>query len=349
VKHLVSILIPAYNAEPWIAETIRSALKQTWAHKEIIVVDDGSRDATLAVAKRLESATVKVVTQDNGGACAARNRALAIAQGDYIQWLDADDLLEAGKIQRQMERQAVDQDPRVLLTSAWGKFYFRTQRAAFRPDGLWQNLDPVEWLVTKFERGVWMNPGAWLVSRELTERAGPWDDRLAFSGDDDGEYMCRLVAQSSRVAFVPEARAFYRIGNAGLSWRKSDKALESFYLATALSIEHLLALERSPRTKAAAVQFLQARLRYVHKVQPALGVKLGELAAAIGGTLSPPRASRQFRAVETIIGFERASRLKGWLWATDIKWRRGFDRALDAVLSAGYRSQNRYPEREIGI
>jgi len=101
MQPLVSILIPAYNSEEWIGETIRSAVEQTWPRKEVIVVDDGSRDGTLAAAKVLASKEVTVVTQENQGVCAARNHALRLCQGDYIQWLDADDLLAPDKIERQ--------------------------------------------------------------------------------------------------------------------------------------------------------------------------------------------------------------------------------------------------------
>ena len=95
---LVSILIPAFNAGAWIADTIASAVQQTWPNKEVIVVDDGSRDDTLSVARACASSQVKVVTQANQGAAAARNQAYSICQGDYIQWLDADDLLGPDKI-----------------------------------------------------------------------------------------------------------------------------------------------------------------------------------------------------------------------------------------------------------
>jgi glycosyltransferase involved in cell wall biosynthesis len=87
MRPLVSILIPAYNAERWIADTIRSALAQTWEPKEIIVVDDGSQDRTFTIAQQFASKDVAVVTQRNQGAAAARNKALALSQGDYIQWL----------------------------------------------------------------------------------------------------------------------------------------------------------------------------------------------------------------------------------------------------------------------
>jgi glycosyltransferase involved in cell wall biosynthesis len=112
---LVSILLPAYNAEPWIAETIRSALGQTWPRKEIIVVDDGSTDQTRSIVQGFVSKTVSVVTQENQGVCAARNKAYELCQGDYIQWLDADDLLSPDNIGRQME---------VAEQRAWDKMMY---------------------------------------------------------------------------------------------------------------------------------------------------------------------------------------------------------------------------------
>src|SRR5438067_12061163 len=95
---LVSILIPAYNAELWIAETIRSALAQNWPRKEIIIVDDGSTDQTLSIARQFASKTVSVIAQKNQGAAAARNKAFQLCQADYIHWLDADDLLSPDKV-----------------------------------------------------------------------------------------------------------------------------------------------------------------------------------------------------------------------------------------------------------
>ena len=133
---LVSILIPAYNAERWIADTIQSALAQTWPRKEIIIVDDGSRDQTLAVARQFASGNVLVVTQRNQGASAARNKAFEICQGDYIQWLDADDLLSPDKIANQMAAADSCQDKRRLLSSAWAYFMYRPTRARFVPTAL---------------------------------------------------------------------------------------------------------------------------------------------------------------------------------------------------------------------
>src|ERR1700758_5505261 len=117
MKPLVSILIPAYNAEEWIADTIRSAIHQTWPHKEIIVVDDGSKDRTAEVARNFAPNEVTVVSKENEGAAATRNRALQICRGEYIQWLDADDLLSHDKIERQLAVLREGDGNRILLSS----------------------------------------------------------------------------------------------------------------------------------------------------------------------------------------------------------------------------------------
>src|SRR5436189_41615 len=123
---LVSILIPAFDAQEWLADTIKSATRQTWPRKEIIVVDDGSRDHTLSIARQFASKELSVVTQANQGAAAARNRAFSICQGDYIQWLDADDLLAPDKIARQTRSLDYGASKRILLSSAWGRFMYRS-------------------------------------------------------------------------------------------------------------------------------------------------------------------------------------------------------------------------------
>ena len=169
-RPLVSILIPAYNAERWIGETIQSALNQTWPRKEFIVIDDGSTDDTLAIARQYEKYCIRIIRQDNSGACATRNRLFSLAQGDYIQWLDADDILAPDKIEQQMKRREGGGDSDVLFTSACASFFYQPRRGTWHRTGLWQDLCPTDWIVTKFVEGAWINPTTWLV--ESTARNG---------------------------------------------------------------------------------------------------------------------------------------------------------------------------------
>lgn len=304
MPQLVSVLIPAYKAEPFIAETIRSALQQTWPHKELIVVDDGSPDRTYEVAKRLASSEVKVVRQENGGAASARNKAYSLAQGEYIQWLDADDLLHPDKVRLQLEGAESGLTSRTLLTCSWGKFFFCTDRAKFSPDSLWQDLKPLDWIVTKFRDAVWMNPAVWLVSRRLTESAGPWDSRL--SVDDDGEYICRVVGASDRVRFVRQARCYYRIGTVGsLTWNmeNNERTLRFLLLSLTTSVGHLLRLENSPRTREAAARLLQSFMYYFYASDDGFYEELNALARnVLGQELQRPSVSWKYRPLELLAG-----------------------------------------------
>ena len=209
MEPLVSILIPAYNAEEWITDTIRSATAQTWPRTEIIVVDDGSKDRTVAVAQQFASEKLLVVTKENQGAAATRNYGLKLSQGDYVQWLDAYELLAPDKIELQLAALKKSGDTRTLLSSSWGHFSYRAQRAQFVPHSLWQDLSPVDWLIKKMSENLHMQTATWLTSRELVEAAGPWDTRLL--SDDDGEYFCRVLRASTGTHFVKEAKVFYRV------------------------------------------------------------------------------------------------------------------------------------------
>ena len=303
---LVSILIPAYNAERWIAETIRSAIGQTWRNKEIIVVDDGSNDGTLAVAQQVESKGVRVVTQQNQGAAAARNKAFSLSRGDYIQWLDADDLLSPDKIACQMRGVEEIRDRRMLFSSGWASFLYRPAKARFVPTPLWCDLAPTEWLIRKWEGNWHVQTATWLVSRELTEAAGPWDTRLL--GDDDGEYFSRVIGVSSGIRFIPQSRIYYRITpSSRLSHiGRSDKKMESQFLGMKLQIRYLRTQEDSDRVRAACVTYLQDWLPNFYPNRPDLVQEAQQLAASLGGRLSLPTASWKFAWIEKLFGFAAA-------------------------------------------
>jgi glycosyltransferase involved in cell wall biosynthesis len=300
----VSIVIPAYNAKHWISQTINSAVNQNWPNFEVIIVDDGSQDGTFSIAKGFESAVVKVVNQENQGAASARNHGLSLAQGDYIQWLDADDLLAPDKISNQMNTPERE-DQSVLLSSAFGQFYLCQESAKFEPTLLWKDLNPVDWIATKFANNLWMNPAVWLISRELTQISGRWDETLSL--DDDGEYFCRVVANSKFVKYVPTAKCYYRQWNTGsLSRDISVKGCKSLLKSLTLSIDYLLSMENSERTRSAALLYLNIWAIYFYPEHKDMVLKLESLAYNLGGAIKKPKLSCKYELIRMLLGLRAA-------------------------------------------
>jgi glycosyltransferase involved in cell wall biosynthesis len=327
MPEIVSVLIPAYNAERWIGDTIKSVLNQTWPKKEIIIVNDGSSDNTFHIARGFESKSVKVVTQDNMGVNSARNTALKFAQGDFIQWLDADDMLAPDKISQQLRYGGDGKSTRVLLSGAWGRFFFRHQKARFIPNSLWQDLVPVEWLFRKLSENAWMTVESGLVSRKLTEMAGPLDERFS----DDGEYFCRIVSVSEKIKFVPEAKSYYRMGMLGSlssNIAASDKSAEGKFLSICAHINSLRLLEDSERTREACLKYLQRWLIYFYPEKREIVERAEQLAHALGGALSPPLLSWKYDLIRKTLGWKIAKNAQRVVPKLRILVRKNWDRLL---------------------
>lgn len=214
---LVSIIIPAYNAEKYIKETIENALRQTWMNKEVIVIDDGSVDRTLSIVKLYENQGIKILTQANKGASSARNRGLSTAKGDFIQFLDADDLLESNKIELQVRKLLENPD-----SIAFGScIRFNTM------GGLCLSNRSLHASISEFEQPIELikkiygcdknTPGsmiethAWLTPANIIRKAGYWNDELSYN--DDGEFFLRVILHAKTVIYLLDAVAWYRKDN----------------------------------------------------------------------------------------------------------------------------------------
>lgn len=262
---LVSILIPAYNAERWIADAINSVLAQTWQNTEVIVVDDGSVDDTLTIAEKFSSRHIKVLTQENRGASAARNSALRQAQGDFVQYLDADDLLAPDKIEHQL-RLLLELDTGFIASGAWARFYESPAGARFNPELVWGDYSPIDWLICAWEGGGMMSPAAWLLPRKVIDTAGTWDESLSLN--DDGEYFCRVILASEGVRFCPEAKSFYRSGiDNSLSARRTRAAHCSALRSCELCSDYLLAEEDTERTRRACAALFE---RFIYETDASM-------------------------------------------------------------------------------
>jgi len=297
----VSILIPAYNAEPWIGDAIQSALAQTYAETEIIVLDDGSTDATLGIARGY---AVRVETQPNARPNAARNRLLALCTGTWVRYLDADDRLLPAATATQLASLRPGLDVVVAPISVGGSTQMHTP-----------NLDVWSAL---FEAGLGSTSSI-LWRRAALVRVGGWNEDVARG--QEYELLYRLL--QSGVAFGRGDRPAAEVRTTNTSSvSRSDPAASIVRHATLIrdALAHLectdaLAPER--RATAASVLFrLARRVRRYSLVaarelfaaalhwRPELGVELRRSGPVYGCLL----AAFEFDAAETYDGVARPLR-----------------------------------------
>ena len=288
---LVSIIIPVFNAENFIVETILSAIDQTWENKEIIIVDDGSTDGSFALASKFQNEYIKILRQQNQGASAARNYGLREAKGEYIQFLDADDLLNPGKIKAQMQ-QLSPGDKRIGLC---GTVHFQdgTPPADGHLAHDWIEAgtdDPVDFLIKLYggamvgaQYGGMIQPNAWLTPKSVIDKAGPWNESLTL--DDDGEFFCRVVLASEGIRYAHEAINYYRKFNnsESLSAKKNEAACKSILLSTQLKTKYLLQKNDSPVLKTVLCRLFWENAFVFYPLHP----QLSDEAEKMAGKLAP--------------------------------------------------------------
>ncbi len=244
---LVSVLIPCYNTERYIGETLESVLSQTWRNIEVIVVNDGSKDDSVSEIERFRSSRIQLYHQENRGQTAALNSCLKYTKGEFIQYLDADDLISKDKIALQVTRLAESLD--CVASAEWGRFYNTPEEAKFDSEEVWQDLDPIEWLALSRQEGLGMMfPAQWLIPKQIVEHVGAWREELTLN--NDAEYFTRILLAARQVLFCSGARCYYRSGLAGsLSGRKSPKAWASQMRVTELCQEYVMTREDSDRVR----------------------------------------------------------------------------------------------------
>ena len=254
MEPLVSIIIPVYNAERHLVECIESALNQTWAHKELILVDDGSTDNSLEIANSFKSASVKIFSQQNSGASVARNTGLKEAKGKYIQFLDADDILSPDKIEAQIK--CLNGSLTKVALCATIHFYDGEDYLDKNISREWlyeDNDDPIDFLLKLYSGhevmpgyGGMVQPNAWLTPMNLIEKAGLWKEYRC--PDDDGEFFCRVILASEGIKFSPVGINYYRKFRSGnsLSGQKNKESIESVIESINLKYSYMKAKTNDP-------------------------------------------------------------------------------------------------------
>lgn len=205
----VSVVVPNHNRESLIGETLSNLLAQSLVPHEIIVVDDGSTDKSVEVIRSFGD-KIKLIEQPNRGPGAARNAALRIATGEFIQFQDSDDLLSLNKLEAQaslLEKTGAD-----IAFGPWVKLTIEGQKATLEDQVLQQAMPS-----GRLDLSCWWLRGwstvfqSLLFRRSFLNQVGFY--RTDLMPSEDSEFFFRLITSSPRVAFTDEAVTLYRLHN----------------------------------------------------------------------------------------------------------------------------------------
>jgi glycosyltransferase involved in cell wall biosynthesis len=277
---LVSVIIPAFNAERFVTQTIISALSQTYQSLEVIVIDDGSTDRTAEFVRDIQSrdARLSLYQQANCGSAAARNAGIRRAKGDLIAFLDADDLWHPTKIEKQVS--AFERDPSVGLVYAWTRM--------IDVEGMIDGVTGAAFTLrgNVFNSFLVLNPvangSAAMVRRDCVLMPTPFDPEL--KGLEDS-YFYLQIASGYRVDYVPEYLVGYRWNTGGNS--SSNLSVQEH--AHSIFVKKILA--KYPNIPHRLIKWSAAGLRFG---QAQVAAKKGDFGMASRLLMSSFRQSRTF-------------------------------------------------------
>ena len=205
----ISVIIPVFNGERTIRETIESVLAQTFSDFELIIIDDGSQDATLEIVEEFSDSRLKLFSYQNAGLAASRNRGIANATGEYVAFIDADDLWTPDKLNAQY--QALQEKPGAAVAYSWTDCI--NEQSQFLRRGYYLSFSgevyPYLLLTNFLENGS--NP---LIRHQALKAVGGFDESLKSS--EDWEMYLRLAARYPFVA-VPSPQILYRVSVRSMS------------------------------------------------------------------------------------------------------------------------------------
>lgn len=226
----VSVIMPAYNAEKYIKEAMESILNQSFRDFEFIVLNDCSRDHTEAIIQSFPDSRIVYVKNDqNLGVAGTLNRGLALAKGEYIARMDADDISLQDRLEKQV--QYLDAHPKVAVLG--------TNVELFDENGVistgWSSTDPAQMKVDLLFSCGLAHPSV-MMRRNVIQELGGYD--LAFEGLEDYQLWCR-VAKHYDVTTLPDLLFRYRIHSAQVTKNPSEKYLNRLRALKKWQLEQL--------------------------------------------------------------------------------------------------------------
>jgi len=313
-NELVSVLIPAFNAEKYIEETIQSILKQAYPEIEIIVVDDGSTDDTVNILKGIDDKRLQIFSQENKGASTARNTAYNLCKGAFIKFMDADDLLNSECVAEQV--MALSGKTNCIASAKWGRFKNEDlSDFTFSQEPVWKNMDGKKWAVESlidYGRNM-TQPGIFLIPRPLIEQEGLWDESLSLI--DDFEFMMRIITGSKEVIFCENSILYYRSGmQQSLSRQFSPKHKKSAYDSLLKGIDTLLQRYNNERSRLAAANSMQLLVFGLYPRDKQYFLPLENIIKELGGSSIKIEGGNLYKLLGRVVGWKMAKRLRLFLY-----------------------------------
>lgn len=309
---LVSVCMPAFNAEQYIGEAIESVLNQTYPNIELIVADDGSKDNTLAIVEEnFRYDRIVLCKQKNRGAAAARNLAFRQSNGVYIKFLDADDLISKTMIESQVRY--LLENSNSVISSSWGRFSHDDLDSFTRHiENFSLKTPPCPWLINSWKGGESMTqPGMFLIPRNIICQAGLWDEKLGLL--DDLDFFTRIILNSDGVVFDENSTLYYRSGIGGLSTVRSDIAVLSAFNAIDNSTRNLLKADNCPEAVNACANLWQNFIYTFYPKLPDLLDIAAKHVKELKGSDLPYPSGGLTKIMANIIGWKATKKIKLFL------------------------------------
>lgn len=311
-NRLVSIIIPVYNKASFIKETLESALEQTYLNTEIILIDDGSSDGSFEILQEYYQKypdKIVLIDQENQGVSAATNKGIEAAKGDYIQFLDADDLISPDKIANQIK--LLEAQPFSTIASCeWRIFKDTLKQSQSMPYSVFQNFDSgLDLLLRFWNHQEMMAISSYLTHRSLIEKAGAWDESLTIN--QDGEYFTRVLLHADKVVYDSEGKVYYRTpGESNVSQQKTEKAMKSLLESYRCYEREVLKFEDSPGVRIALKKVYQKFIYDVYPQYPHLIKAAESHIKNLGISQKTYIGGPKFQTLSKFLGFKNALRLK---------------------------------------
>lgn len=305
---LVSIIIPLFNSEQYIKETICSLKQNTYPNIEIVVVDDHSTDHSIEVLNSIDCEILHVFSCPSKGAQSARNYGFKKSKGEYVMFMDSDDIISPYKIERQMESLLNSTDRDVLSFTSMQPFEDTPLRDKCKRRMIDHDYEnPIDMLVEMWDTGEFNVPHSYLMHRSLVEKAGLWNESLI--KNQDGEFFSRVISNASFVIYIAGEIAYWRMHEGSISHSYSDDRYRSQVISYKLISEIILSHDNSERARLACAKNLG---RWMVAGYPYNKKSLKEAYSLLRGWHQPltlPFLGRKFALLRMLFGWRLAKRL----------------------------------------